>query len=219
MPIIDIDAGGSTFNLGTGSYHLLIATGDMNGVYRAKHANTHRAASTEAVSFNFPTTTTTTTTNNNDEQGSTTTTTTTTTMTSTPMSTSKAIDLSSFHENYHDCGISKGCFGTKFPIDPNCKCIKTGDCDVMVTYNLNSGSVELHIHGMVESDKYLALGFSHDDKMGDDLVFHCKAGSSEAVKPSWNTGKTNNALDSEVMIHAPFTKFEDSVRLLIDPLS
>ncbi len=125
-----------------------------------------------------------------------------------------AIDLSSSHESYHGCGSTKGCFGAKFPDDPNDNCINTGDCLVLVTYQAKAEGLEVLLHGTVENGEYIAMGFSYDDMMGEDLVFSCNAETSPVVESSWNSPyKGNSDLDLGLTISSLGTSYQDSVSI------
>ena len=82
---------------------------------------------------------------------------------------------------------SKGCFG--FPSN----CVKSQDCSMLMTYAFdatdNKYNFELSKSKMDEK-KYVALGFSNDRQMGDDLVFSCSSSVSDQVKVGWNEGQS-----------------------------
>ncbi len=122
-------------------------------------------------------------------------------------------DPSTFHADYQGCQDSKGCFGTKFPTDPDKNCVKYGNCEVMVSYEQVSNGFQFMLHGkLTTSNNYFAVGVSTDDKMGGDLVFTCIDGSSNPVKATWNDGKSNDGAEvSAVTISNAQTTSADSV--------
>merc|ERR1712038_340888 len=101
--------------------------------------------------------------------GTTTTTTTTTTTSPKP----KIID--SEHEIFEGCGSTKSCIGM-----PD-GCVQDGNCNVIVSYELNGDQMLFKLMGFPYHDRlpqgsegYLALGLSPDDsRMGDDLTTAC----------------------------------------------
>ena len=84
-----------------------------------------------------------------------------------------------------ECSVSLGCVG--FPKG----CSDDDTCHVFATYQVKKNQdVTFTLRGKVSPNKYLALGFSEDNRMGDDLVVYCH--NIERGKPvgmSWNTFK------------------------------
>merc|ERR1712018_533334 len=70
----------------------------------------------------------------------------------------------------------------------------SGNCPAMVTYQYlqdsNQFQFKLHIKS-VNSGRYVAVGFSNDPKMGDDLVIFCSTEDGASPQLSWNEGKSN----------------------------
>ncbi|XP_044006147.1 putative ferric-chelate reductase 1 homolog isoform X2 [Aphidius gifuensis] len=88
---------------------------------------------------------------------------------------------------YEGCGKLKNCFGT-----PD-GCIDTADCKAIVAIDVKGEKYTFELLG--EGGKYVALGISNDEKMGDDSVVEC-VDEADAIKiyMSWNDGKKNNRI-------------------------
>jgi len=105
-------------------------------------------------------------------------------------STNVNIDESeaSKHSDYDGCNQDRGCFGLQEG------CTSSGNCPAMVTYQYlqdsNQFQFKLHIKS-VDSGRYVAVGFSNDPKMGDDLVIFCSTEDGASPQLSWNKGKSN----------------------------
>ena len=92
------------------------------------------------------------------------------------------------HSDYDGCNQNRGCFGLQEG------CTSSSNCPAMVTYkylqDLNQFQFKLHIKS-VDSGRYVAVGFSNDPKMGDDLVIFCSTEDGASPQLSWNEGKSN----------------------------
>eukprot|EP00096_Caligus_rogercresseyi_P014050 TRINITY_DN6593_c0_g1_i2.p1 TRINITY_DN6593_c0_g1~~TRINITY_DN6593_c0_g1_i2.p1 ORF type:complete len:641 (-),score=120.12 TRINITY_DN6593_c0_g1_i2:200-2122(-) len=90
---------------------------------------------------------------------------------------------------YATCGSSKGCIGT-----PS-NCVESSSCSVMASYAPLPGSkYRLSLTGADNRARYLALGFSLDGSMGEDLVVSCRnVGNKPQIEFSWNFGKSTSA--------------------------
>merc|ERR1712223_788705 len=92
------------------------------------------------------------------------------------------------HSDYDGCNQDRGCFGLQEG------CTSSGNCPAMVTYQYlqdsNQFQFKLHIKS-VDSGRYVAVGFSNDPKMGDDLVIFCSTEDGASPQLSWNKGKSN----------------------------
>merc|ERR1711983_729630 len=92
------------------------------------------------------------------------------------------------HSDYDGCNQDRGCFGLQGG------CTSSGNCPAMVTYQYlqdsNQFQFKLHIKS-VDSGHYVAVGFSNDPKMGDDLVIFCSTEDGASPQLSWNKGKSN----------------------------
>merc|ERR1712165_571518 len=92
------------------------------------------------------------------------------------------------HSDYDGCNQDRGCFGLQEG------CTSSGNCPAMVTYQYlqdsNQFQFKLHIKS-VNSGRYVAVGFSNDPKMGDDLVIFCSTEDGASPQLSWNEGKSN----------------------------
>ena len=71
------------------------------------------------------------------------------------------------HPVFNDCFKNKGCFG----LPSNCE--SSGSCDIAVTWRFKEGTTEIELFSVDGAGQYVAVGFSGDDKMGDDLVMSC----------------------------------------------
>ena len=62
---------------------------------------------------------------------------------------------------YEGCGTAKGCFGSEET------CVENQSCRMVTAYRpLNTSHFELEIYGLVnQTDRYVAVGFSNDNKM------------------------------------------------------
>lgn len=88
---------------------------------------------------------------------------------------------------------SKGCFG--FPSN----CVETKNCDMLVTYSFDEANKKYNFElskRKMSNGQYIALGFSNDSSMGEDLIFSCSNSPSKEfqVKAGWNTDKSQPTL-------------------------
>ncbi|CAG5129105.1 unnamed protein product, partial [Candidula unifasciata] len=89
------------------------------------------------------------------------------------------------------CSRSKACFHD---------CQAGGPCTYMVSWTYDKGSLLFQfLYKMPsKSDKWIALGLSHDALMGDDSVMECVMENGVVlVKTSYNDGKFNNYPDDK----------------------
>lgn len=88
---------------------------------------------------------------------------------------------------YEGCGKIKNCFGT-----PD-GCIDTLNCKAIVAIDVKGEKYTFELLG--EGGKYVAVGMSKDEKMGDDSVVEC-IDEADAIKiyMSWNDGKKNKRI-------------------------
>jgi len=80
---------------------------------------------------------------------------------------------------------SNGCFG--FPSN----CVELQNCDMLVKYTFDAKDKKYNFELIKRKSnigQYIALGFSNDGRMGDDLVFSCINSQSNQVKVGWNEG-------------------------------
>lgn len=112
----------------------------------------------------------------------TTTTTRTTTSTTTQPPATGAVTMD------HRCGDTRGCF-------VNCE---GNDCQYVVSWHYRPEYVDFSITRKVTGggNKWLAIGFSSDSKMGDDDVLHCISDSAGhvTVARSYNQGTSNQPI-------------------------
>ncbi|XP_076355010.1 putative ferric-chelate reductase 1 homolog [Tachypleus tridentatus] len=98
---------------------------------------------------------------------------------------------------YSDCeSQKKSCFGM-----PSL-CIRDKSCSVILVYIYKEGEVEFEMTGALgSSNKYIAVGMSEDNKMGDDSVTECVLLNEKViVRQSWNIPSTyNNEILKEPM--------------------
>ena len=91
-------------------------------------------------------------------------------------------DLGYLGKIYDECSTSKYCYG-----DP-LGCIEGRECDILATAALVNSSkhviIDLYKVNLM-NDQYVAVGFSRDSLMGDDLVF-MSSPSEEVLMKGWN---------------------------------
>ena len=63
------------------------------------------------------------------------------------------------------------------------------------------------------SGKYIAVGFSEDDKMGKDLVIYCST-NEENIKYGWTIGKSSPKEFQSLNVLNPSVGSEDGVSFL-----
>ncbi|XP_062595575.1 putative ferric-chelate reductase 1 homolog isoform X1 [Saccostrea cucullata] len=88
------------------------------------------------------------------------------------------------------CGVSKGCFKSY-------EC-SSGDCTYLVTWYKNGDKITFEYTSTIKgSSKYLCLGFSDDDDMGDDSTIACKyVSGSVSVEEGYNVEETYTRLSN-----------------------
>lgn len=84
-----------------------------------------------------------------------------------------------------DCGVSKGC---------QFSC--SGDsCSYLLTWQVRDDLVRFEMMEALSGNNYQAMGFSSDNKMGDDSVMACKLnGGSASFELGFNTGKSYSSI-------------------------
>lgn len=93
------------------------------------------------------------------------------------------------HEIFETCFKDKGCFGV--PVG----CVDGNSCNLMTTYKAEGGELKMQLFARgLNSGQYVAMAFSDDLSMGEDLVYSCSNGGS-TVNAHWNDGKNNKDLD------------------------
>jgi len=83
---------------------------------------------------------------------------------------------------YKGCDKSKSCFGV-----PN-NCLKDESCNLVASWKLSGDYFELEMFRKEGAGNYVAMGFSKDSNMGDELVLACPY-KSKAAELYWNSGK------------------------------
>ena len=99
-----------------------------------------------------------------------------------PSLVTEMVDLGKEVFIYKECFKSKFCHG--YPLG----CIEGRECDILATAALVNSSKHVRIdlyNGNLMEDQYVAVGFSKDRSMGDDLVFMCSP-SEEVPMKGWN---------------------------------
>ena len=199
---ITVDVGGTTFDFQNEGAHILLAVGDLDETGSLTH-HCHRISTKEKVKVSVfephiywdagpeecPVG------EDTDPEG-------------------EGESEGNFDAVYEGCNEDKGCFGAKFPLNPDKNCVKDGNCQIMVSYKKVGKEFDVSLHGIkVTANNYFAVAISTDDKMGDDLVFSCFAGSSSTVKASWNTvSKSNENIDGG-MLSSAGTVYKSDVRI------
>lgn len=106
----------------------------------------------------------------------------------------------------HRCGDTRGCF-------VNCA---GNDCQYVVSWHYRPEYVDFSITRKVTGggNKWLAIGFSSDSKMGDDDVLHCISDSAGhvTVARSYNQGTSNQPIaNSQEGISSVIGSYNDGV--------
>ena len=83
---------------------------------------------------------------------------------------------------YTECSKEKGFFGLPFG------CVETKNCSILTTYEMNDAldqvNIQIYKKDFLEG-RYVAMAFSNDSSMGDDLVLSC---SEKGVFVGWTVG-------------------------------
>ena len=80
---------------------------------------------------------------------------------------------SEMHPIYNGCGKSKSCFGI-----PS-KCLDEAKCDFAASWKPSGDQFEFEMFRKDGTGNYVAVGFSKDSKMGEELVLACANVSEE----------------------------------------
>ncbi|KAK0181743.1 hypothetical protein PV327_003999 [Microctonus hyperodae] len=100
-------------------------------------------------------------------------------------------ELTVRHPLYDGCAVTKNCFGS-----PD-GCIDSGSCDAAVAVEVKGERYYFEILG--KNGKYIAVGLSEDNRMGDDSVVECEnRGGQMEIHMSWNKGKSNSRIPTPV---------------------
>ncbi|XP_065209987.1 putative ferric-chelate reductase 1 homolog [Planococcus citri] len=94
---------------------------------------------------------------------------------------------------YNGCGTSKTCLS--YPDN----CIAFKSCNGLVAVSPDSNSFQIEM--FAKNSKYVAVGFSEDRLMGEDIVYECvEEGNNVYPYRSWNAPnlKRNNRLDPRI---------------------
>ena len=93
------------------------------------------------------------------------------------------------HRIYTGCDTTKSCYG----LPPGC--VADGDCDMLATWVLGYNTSLIELYSRPGSGRYVGLGFSHDEKMGSDLVFLCiDNGGVPSLQHSWNVERGKSSV-------------------------
>merc|ERR1719357_761075 len=88
--------------------------------------------------------------------------------------------------NHEVCGTHVGCFGFGPTLDT--KCVESRNCDFFALWKQQGENKFLfQLEFANNAQGYLALGFSEDQSMGQEVVLLC---SSKKVEWYWNSGKS-----------------------------
>lgn len=131
------------------------------------------------------------------------------TLTNNEQGTSEPLSSSSL--DYNQCS-ERMCLGLGDSTD----CLSTRTCQAILTSKQETDTTEFMIMAKPSGDhkgKYYSVGFSHDDSMGDDLVFDCYTDSNGRVKVgmSYNHGKSNEILSGSKIIRDGIGQYTDGV--------
>jgi len=79
--------------------------------------------------------------------------------------------VASAQDIYEGCGVDKECLGYDYDLAEN-ECLETKNCHLVISY---TSSEDTAFFEMLHSDEeaaegYVAIGFSHDQAMGDEAV-------------------------------------------------
>ena len=111
---------------------------------------------------------------------------------------------------YDGCSDQKECFGLQQG------CINYKNCDFVSSFQFSERYLEIKLrHNKTENSMYIAIAFSDDQKMGNDLVFACSPswGSKAAVKVFWNQKwdcYSEILHGQQDLIKDPYSTLEDS---------
>ncbi|XP_035740364.1 putative ferric-chelate reductase 1 homolog isoform X1 [Vespa mandarinia] len=90
---------------------------------------------------------------------------------------------------YEGCSETKNCFGLPFG------CLQTKNCKIAVSVLVRGDRYLFEMQG--REGKYVAVGLSENNKMGDDSVVECTIeGSDIKLHTSWNTPNKRNERQS-----------------------
>lgn len=100
---------------------------------------------------------------------------------------------------YEGCGTTKNCFGT-----PN-NCVTGQNCQGMVTVEVIGGKFHFELKSNANNVRYVAVGISEDDRMGNDAGMECIPINGEVrafssyVTPQPNLGSTRQGVPQGVI--------------------
>ena len=112
---------------------------------------------------------------------------------------------------YDGCSDRKECFGLQQG------CINNKNCDFVSSFQFSERYLEIKLrHNKTENSMYIAIAFSDDQKMGNDLVFACSPAweSKAAIKVFWNQNWDYNSeflYGQQDLIKDPSTTWEGSL--------
>ena len=89
-------------------------------------------------------------------------------------------------------------------------------CQAMLVWNVTELGTQLRLTGHIETNQYVAVGLSSDDKMGDDLVMDCLADESALVHTqfSFNVRQgVNRNLNMNETLSSSGMKLEGTTRM------
>ena len=111
---------------------------------------------------------------------------------------------------YNECSDQKQCFGHP----PGC--VNKTSCDFVTSLKFSERHLDIElVKNKIEQASYIAIAFSDDQKMGNDLVFACSPSweSKTAIKLFWNQRDYYSEIlyGQQDLIQNPSTTWEGSL--------
>ncbi|XP_058789876.1 putative ferric-chelate reductase 1 homolog isoform X2 [Phymastichus coffea] len=92
---------------------------------------------------------------------------------------------------YEGCGSSKNCFGS-----PE-NCFEKKNCRIAVSVLVEGERYIFEVQSRDQESRYVSVGLSEDEFMGDDSVVDCIKGDNGAeIQMSWNSGRSNKLINT-----------------------
>ncbi|WKX96365.1 hypothetical protein Q1695_012651 [Nippostrongylus brasiliensis] len=121
----------------------------------------------------------------------------------------------------NDCGVMKGCVS----VPEGCR--STANCEISFSYQVNGTYLNMELDGALpQTNRYIAVGFSRDYEMGQDMVVYCASynGRVEGGLAINGDDRSNSILDSTAVQEITRTNVSDghiycSIRQLLNPLN
>ncbi|KAG8228316.1 hypothetical protein J437_LFUL007034 [Ladona fulva] len=126
-----------------------------------------------------------------------------------PPALGTSFESKKYEDIYEGCATTQLCFGM-----PR-NCISDKNCNTLVTIAVAGNQYEFEMLALpVEGEpKYVAVGLSSDDKMGEDSVVECALEPSGTVNlyTSYNEGRSNTRNPSKNGVSLVSSSYEDQV--------